>query len=58
MKIKTYTFTEEEILTLRNAMIAYWHMVKELKPNSPIARRNISNAKALKDQFINDATSI
>ncbi|OQB44392.1 MAG: hypothetical protein BWY02_02810 [bacterium ADurb.Bin157] len=58
MKTKTYTFTEEEILTLRNAVIEYYQMIKSLKPNSPIAIRNQANAKALKDQFIQDATTI
>ncbi len=58
MKAKTYTFTEEEILTLRNAVIEYYQMIKNLKPNSPIAIRNQVNAKALKDQFLNDATII
>ena len=58
MKMKTYTFTEEEIITLRNAVIEYHQMIKGLKPNSPIAIRNQANAKALKDQFIQDATTI
>lgn len=54
-RLKTYVFTEEEVLTLRNAMLEYYQMVKNLKPNSPIAIRNITNAKALKDQFSVDA---
>jgi hypothetical protein len=55
MKHKTYIFTEEEILTLRNAIIEYYQMIKHLKPSSPIAIRNLNNAKALKDQFVTDA---
>jgi hypothetical protein len=58
MRIKTYTFTEEEIMTLRNAVIEYHQMIKGLKPNSPIAIRNKANAEALKNQFINDARTI
>jgi hypothetical protein len=58
MKTKTYIFTEEEMMTIRNAMIEYHHMIKTLKPNSPIAIRNMANAKALKDQFIQDAAII
>ena len=55
MKNKQYLFTENEVLTLRNAMIEYYQMVKHLKPNSPIAIKNLANAKSLKDQFILDA---
>jgi hypothetical protein len=55
MKLKTYTFTEEEVMTLRKAVIEYHYMIKKLKPHSPIA---IRNAKALREKFINDAMTI
>ena len=53
--LKTYVFTREEVMTLRNAVIEYYQVIKHLKPTSPIAIKNIGNAKALKDQFITDA---
>ena len=36
---KSYFFTNDEILTLRNAIIEYHQFVKNLKPNSPIAKK-------------------
>ena len=55
MKTKTYTFTTEEIMVLRDATIEYHQLVKGLKPNSPIAIRGQKLASALKDQFKDDA---
>jgi len=54
-RLKTYIFTSEEVITLRNAVIEYYQMIKHLKPNSPVAIRNLNNARALKDQFITDS---
>jgi len=54
MKEKHYIFSEEEVMTLRNALIEYYQLIKKLKPNSPIALRNQMNAKVLKDQFIKE----
>jgi len=58
MKTKTYIFTENEIMVLRNALIEYWQFVKNLKPNSPIAKRNKNLTLALKDQFVQDYSTI
>ena len=58
MKTKTYVFTDEEILTMREALTEYWQSIKNLKPYSPIAIRNQRQAKALKEQFQNDAILI
>jgi len=58
MKIKTYTFTENEMTTLRNALIEYYQMIKGLEPLSPIAIDNQKNARVLKDQFIADVSDI
>ena len=54
MKVKTYTFTEDEMMTLRNAMIEYLQFVKSLHPKSPIAIKNKKNAESLKNQFVQD----
>jgi hypothetical protein len=53
-KYPNYVFTEDEILTLRNALIEYYQSIKKLKPNSPIAQRNLENTKVLKDLFIKE----
>jgi len=53
---KSYFFTNDEILTLRNALIEYHQFIKTLKPNSSIAIKNKKNAKALSDQFKQDTS--
>lgn len=55
MKTKHYEFTESELYTLRDAMIEYWQMIRKLESESPIAIENQQNAKALKEQFAQDA---
>jgi len=52
--MKKYEFTEDELMTLRNALIEYWQFLKNLNPQSPIAIKNKDNALRLKDQFKND----
>jgi len=54
MKTKTYEFTQDEVLALRNATCEYYHQTKKLKPNSPIAIRMYKCLKALKEQFGDD----
>ena len=54
MKTKKYAFTEDEVMTLRNALLEYHQMIKHLKPESPIFIRSQRNAESLKDQFMQD----
>lgn len=58
MKTKNYTFTADEIMTLRNALLFYYHDIKDLKPTSPLYKKNLKNAKALKEQFMQDYSLI
>lgn len=58
MKTKTYTFTEIEILALREAMDFYYHEVSKrvgaLDKLSPLFANMHKSVKALKDQFKDD----
>ena len=58
MKTKVCIFTESEIFTIREALIEYYHMLKNINPISPAGIQNKNNAKALKDQFKADAANL
>jgi len=58
MKTKVYIFTESEIITIRDALIEYHHILKSIDPMDTAGIQNKNNAKALKDQFKADAANI
>ncbi len=58
MKTKTYIFTANEIMVLRDALVELHQERKHLTPNSPIAKEQAELLIALKDQFKTDAALI
>lgn len=58
MKTKTYTFTEIEILALREAMIEFKHSIKNNKPISPIFIEMKKAVTGLAEQFKDDYRNI
>lgn len=54
MITKEYTLTDAEQMVIRDALIEYRQAHKDLKPNSPIAKRYWASVDALADQFTDD----
>lgn len=54
MKTKTYTFTEVEILALKEAMSDFHFKIKDNNMISPIFKDMQKAVKSLKEQFTED----
>jgi hypothetical protein len=53
-ELKDYTFTEIEVIVLRNATYELFHQLKGIKPASPLAQKAFDTLKGLKEQFKQD----
>jgi hypothetical protein len=58
MKTKTYTFTETEILALKEALTEYHFKIKDNNMTSPIFIDMRKAVKSLKEQFTEDYRNI
>ena len=54
MKTKTYTFTEIEVMALKEATKEYYFQRRNLKPISPVVQKMQAALLTLKDQFDDD----